>query len=148
MLYLLTFLWSIPSPIVWVMNAEAWTIIQASKGADPLLLATFATLGQTVCFVSLFYGGEWVLRRLPRLRAKLEKFDVEKYRSWSYLALGLASVAGVPPLVLMALLAKTLHYRFPVFLFFTVVGRFARFLVLAFAPDTFRAMFGAVTGGV
>ena len=144
MLYVMTFFWCLPSPLVWIMNAEVWVIGHSLKGIDfPWLMALIAVAGQTCCFVFLFFFGEVVLRRIPKLRARIERFDVARYRSWSYAALGLGSILGLPPHVLLAMLAKTLHYRFLPFLWITIVGRVARFMVLAYAPSSFAQLFGA-----
>lgn len=147
MTYVMTFFWCIPSPIIWVFNAEAWVVGHSVAGIEyPWLVALVAALGQACTFATLYLGGEVILRRLPSLRARIERFDVERFRTWSFLALVVASVVGLPPLVLLALLAKTLHYRFPLFLAVALAGRVVRFMVLALAPDTFRSLFGLTTG--
>jgi membrane protein YqaA with SNARE-associated domain len=147
MLYALTFLWCLPSPIIWLFNAEAWVVGHAATGAEfPVLLAICATASQVTTFTFLYRGGDAVLARLPRLRAKLERFDIGRYRSAGYSILAAASLLGFPPLVLLSLVARTLHYRFAVFLAVCLTGRLARFLVLALAPETFRQIFGATTG--
>lgn len=147
MIYLLTFLWCLPSPIVWILNAEAWVVGHAASGVEyPIALAICAAAAQVVTFTTLFLGGELVLRKLPRLRGRLEKFDIERYRGAGYLILGAAAILGFPPLVLLALVARTLHYRFSIFLAVCLAGRVGRFAVLALAPDTFRQIFGATSG--
>lgn len=147
MIYVLTFLWCLPSPIVWLLNAEAWVVGHSIRGVDlPVLLAAAAALSQVTTFCLLYRGGDAILAYLPRLRARLEKFDVARYRGAGYAVLALASVLGFPPLVLLALVARTLHYRFAPFVVICLAGRLVRFLVLALAPDTFRQIFGATTG--
>ncbi len=146
MFYLLTFLWCLPSPILWFFNAEAWVVGNAAAGRDPIALAIVATASQLVTFCVLFRGGDALLERLPRVRARIEKLDLPRYRKAGYALLGAGAILGVPPLVLLSLVARTLHYRFAWFFAIAVVGRLGRFAVLAFAPDTFRALFGAATG--
>ena len=147
MIYLLTFLWCLPSPILWIFNAEAWIVGHAAVGVDfPLVLALMATISQSVTFSLLFWGGDALLRRFPRIRARVERIDVSRYRGAGYGALGVAAVVGLPPLTLLALVARTFNYRFAFFLSFCLVGRLGRFGILALAPDTFRQIFGATTG--
>lgn len=143
MLYLQTFFWCIPSPLLWVMNAELWVIYHALKGAElPWLLALMAAGAQTCTFVFLFFAGDWVTRKIPRLRAKLDRFDVERYRAWSYTAFSFGAVTGAPPHVLLAILARSLHARFVPFFTITAAGRVVRFFVLAYAPETLAGWFG------
>jgi membrane protein YqaA with SNARE-associated domain len=143
-IYLYTFFWCLPSPLLWVVNAEAWVVGHALSGVDfPIGLAMSAAISQTLTFSFLFFFGNVVLDRFPRLRARIEKVDVERHRASGYLLLGLAAILGFPPLVLLAVLGRPLHYRFPIFVAVCVVGRIARFTVLAMAPDTFRSIFGA-----
>src|SRR5437763_8897546 len=132
MIYVLTVLWCIPSPVLWFLNAEAWVIGHAAAGVEfPLVLATCAAAGQVATFSALYFGGDAILKRVPRLRAKLERFDVERYRAAGYPILVAAAVIGLPPLVLLAVVARTLHYRFVPFLVLCVSGRVLRFAVLA-----------------
>jgi membrane protein YqaA with SNARE-associated domain len=147
MTYLLTFLWCLPSPILWIFSAEAWVVGHAAVGVDfPLVLALAATVSQSVTFSLLFWGGDAVLRRFPRLRAYVERVDVSRYRGAGYSALGVAAVIGLPPLTLLALVARAFNYRFGFFLALCLVGRLGRFGALALAPDTFRQIFGASPG--
>ena len=66
MLYVVTFFWCLPSPIIWLFNAEAWIVGHALNGVElPLLMAGIATLSQSCTFLFLYLGGEVILRRLP-----------------------------------------------------------------------------------
>jgi membrane protein YqaA with SNARE-associated domain len=147
MIYALTLLWCLPSPVIWLFNAEAWVVGWAVKGVDfPFVLALCAAISQVVTFTGFFFFGEVILRRLPRVSARLQKLDAARYRGAGYTVLGLASLLGLPPLVLLALIARTLRYRFAIFLALCFAGRLGRFVILAYAPDTFRSLFGATTG--
>jgi membrane protein YqaA with SNARE-associated domain len=147
MIYLLTFLWCLPSPILWFFNAEAWVVGHAAAGVDsPLALAVLATLSQSLTFSFLYCGGDLVLRRFPKIRRKVERFDVSRYQAAGYSTLGAAAFLGLPPLVLLSLLARTFRYRFVPFLTLCLLGRLGRFGALALAPETFRQIFGAYGG--
>jgi membrane protein YqaA with SNARE-associated domain len=147
MVYALTLLWCLPSPIIWLFNAEAWVVGWAAKGvAFPFGLALCAAISQVLTFCALFIFGEAIVRRLPRVEAKLKKLDVGRYRAAGYSVLGIASFIGLPPVAILAVVARTLHYRFAIFVILCFVGRVGRFAILAYAPDTFRSLFGATTG--
>jgi membrane protein YqaA with SNARE-associated domain len=143
-IYLYTFFWCLPSPLLWVFNAEAWVVGQAIRGVEfPFGLALAATVSQALTFSFLYYAGDLILARFPRIQARVEKLDVERHRSAGYTVLSAAAVLGFPPLVLLSLLSRSLHYRFPIFVAVCLAGRLSRFSVLAMAPDTFRSLFGA-----
>ena len=142
MLYLTTILWCIPSPLILVINAEAWVLGQAALNeVNPTLLGLAAAAGQVIGYTLCFFGGEAVLRRLPKLHDKVAAFDVDKHRGAAYGALFVGSVVGMPPAVVLTLVGRALHYRFLPYFVVCAAGRIIRFETLAWMPDLLGPLF-------
>lgn len=146
MIYLFTFLWAIPSVPLWFMNQEAWVVVQALRGADPILLSITSALGQFVGFTILFFFGDRIIGKVKKIKAKIDKVDMEKYRRSSYLLLILGAITGIPSFTILSLLAGTLKFKFLPYGLICISGRILRFMVLAFAPETFQSAFGCGGG--
>lgn len=144
MLYLYTFLVALPSILFWWISIEAWLIAQSIRGAgDPLLLTLAATLGQMVTVTLLFFVGGKVLLRWKKFSQKVERFDVERFRTSGVLVCSMAAVVGVPPLSILSVVAGTLRFSFPLFVGIGIAGRIARFAALTYLPDAFKDIFAA-----
>ncbi len=143
MIYLLSFLIGIPSPVFFFFfNAEAWTISTVLlTDAKPLGIAVCVASGQLVGYNICYFKGPWLLERLPGLAKRLETMDIKKYRNISYGALFMGALVSFPPTLFFTLLRKRFHYHYGLWLTILFVCRMARFCLLALLPQTFASYF-------
>ena len=147
MFYLIVFLLTIPSPIFFILNAEALSVLVGLVGSRPWPLAVLAvTAGQCVLFSGLYLGGdkltrrfEWLNRRVSEIAKDPERMD--RYRGATEKFLILAGLFGLPPLVAMSALSPALGVRFRVFFAIAFSTRFLRFALLAGLPHAFADWF-------
>ncbi|MBO9523336.1 MAG: hypothetical protein J7518_17540 [Nocardioidaceae bacterium] len=134
-----TFLFSVASALIPILNVEAYLAIVAAKldGLDPWLLASIGAAGQAVGKVLWYYAGYHSLK----MRWMQKKMDTEKwqaaYDKWhariggkpvlAGLITFASSVTGVPPLAVIAVIAGALRMNFVIFLVTVVAGRTLRF---------------------
>ena len=143
MTYFLTFLWAIPSVPLWFMNIEAWVVIHALKGGiEPIGLALAAAAGQLVSFLLLYVFGHRILTKWRKLKEKVDRFDVGKFRTSGTFMLVTGASVGFPPHTVLSILAGSLKYNLIAFGCISAVGRVLRFFFLAYSPDVFRDIFG------
>jgi membrane protein YqaA with SNARE-associated domain len=134
-----TFLFSVASALIPVLNVEAYLAVVAAKAAEfsDWELALVAGLGQTAGKVVWYYVGlnslklRWIQRKMAT-----QKW-ADSYERWHRrihgrpVVAGLitftSSVTGFPPLAVIAVLAGTLRMSFPVFLATVLAGRTIRF---------------------
>jgi membrane protein YqaA with SNARE-associated domain len=138
-LFLVTYLVSLVSGFVPVINCEAYLVsvsaISPTTFALPVTLAAVA--GQMTAKVVLYLSGRGVMRLpLGRYRAKLEaahaRFDRRRGRSGVFLFASAAT--GFPPFYVVAVLAGMLRLGFMGFLIAGSLGRFVRFGLVVIAP--------------
>lgn len=134
-----TFLFSVASALVPVLNVEAYLAVVAARAAElsAWQLAFVAGLGQSAGKVIWYYVGLNALR-LRSIQRKMEtpKWS-ESYARWHRRIHGRPVVAGLvtfvsafsgfPPLAVIAVLAGSLRMQFAVFLVTVLVGRTLRF---------------------
>lgn len=145
MLYLTTVAWCILSPYAFVINAEAWVVVHATRGqADPLLLGLCAALGQTLGYTSVYFFAARIVRRWRRLRERVDAFDARRFTASAMLTLIGGSTISAPPYVVVAASAGLVKYSLPRFVLVTLLGRSLRFVLLAHFPfllDKLSAIF-------
>ena len=129
------FLVGLISGVFPLMNAELVVIATATVVADVptmLGLGALAALGQSLTFCALFQLGHGAahLRWLARPVAKA-KARVAGWRRRRLAVLGASALLGLPPHLLVSLVAGALEIRFPTFVAVTVAARTTRFLVVA-----------------
>jgi membrane protein YqaA with SNARE-associated domain len=138
-LILSTFAFSFASALIPVLNIEVYlgavgtrTSIAEALGLS-LVAAAGATLGKIVWYVVArrSVDSAWVQRRLdrPKVRETYDRWE-ERVRGRPWYAAGVlfaAASIGIPPLLVMAVLAGSLHMRFWVFVLSCFVGRALRF---------------------
>jgi membrane protein YqaA with SNARE-associated domain len=139
-----TFLFSIASALIPILNVEAYLAAVALKAHNlsDWQLAAVGGAGQGVGKVLWYLAGTQSLR-IRRIRQKMEteKWQVS-YLKWHERIVGrpvlaggisfTSAVTGFPPLAVIAVLAGTLRMNFTIFIVTVVVGRTIRFwLVLA-----------------
>ena len=139
------------SALVPVINAEAYVITsQVSALAGPIPIAVGVGVGQTIGKLLLFLGVRrgkdfpFVRHRRERVRAAQVGPIRERLRvalaqllalvgqkRWGLPIVLIAAVIGVPPLYAVALLAGATQMRTPWFAITVLVGRVARFVLVA-----------------
>ena len=135
MLYLWTLLWCIPSPYLFIINAEGWVVFHAiNSELNPWLLGITAALGQTVGYIIAYLFAEKLMRRWERLRKRVDGFDVNRFDRSAVLTLIGASTISVPPFIVTAAVAGLVKYNLPRFIVISILGRILRFCLLAYFP--------------
>jgi membrane protein YqaA with SNARE-associated domain len=139
-----TFLFSIASALIPILNVEAYLAAVAIKAHDlsDWELAAVGGGGQAVGKIVWYFAGIHSLKvRWIRNKMETEKWQVS-YARWHERIVGrpllagaisfTSAVTGFPPLAVIAVLAGSLRMNFAVFLGTVLVGRTIRFwLVLA-----------------
>lgn len=139
-----TFLFSVASALVPILNVEAYLAAVAIKAQNlsNWELAAVGGVGQGVGKVIWYLAGIHSLKlRWIRQKMETEKWQLS-YARWHERIVGrpvlagaiclASSVTGFPPLAVIAVLAGTLRMNFPIFVVTVVAGRTIRFwLVLA-----------------
>lgn len=139
MVYLLSFLIGIPSPVLFFFfNAEVWTVTAVlTTDAHPLLIAACVAGGQMVGYHAVFFKGPWLLDRLPFLRRRMEKLDASRYERLGYLGILTGGILNFPPAIGLTFLRVPLRFRYVVWLPLVLISRFGRFAIIASLPDFF-----------
>ncbi len=139
-----TFLFSIASALIPILNVEAYLAAVALKAHNlsDWQLAAVGGAGQGVGKILWYLAGTQSLRiRWIRQKMATEKWQLS-YARWHERIVGrpvlagaisfTSAVTGFPPLAVIAVLAGTLRMNFPIFIVTVVAGRTIRFwLVLA-----------------
>lgn len=137
-----TFLFSVASALVPVLNVEIYLAALPNVEERAFEFAVVAGTGQTIGKILWFYAGihsmkvSWLKRKM-----ETEKWQAS-YQKWHQRIVGrpvlagtitfVSAFSGFPPLAIIAVLAGSLRMNLPVFIGTTLVGRILRFwLVLA-----------------
>lgn len=149
-----TLLVAFASALVPVIPIEPYLVgLVATTDNSPVVLGVAAGIGQTCGKVLLFLGArgvfesEWVRSRLNRRLGKAEENPDKPRRAWVEKLLHLlnqptltlpivllSASVGIPPLLLVAVLVARTSMSVTTFAAVCVVGRTARFIVVALAP--------------
>lgn len=132
-----TFLFSIASALIPVLNLEIYLSALPESRDRALALAAVAGAGQTVGKIIWYYAGinsmklSWLKRKM-----ETEKWRVA-YDRWHVRIVGrpvvagticfTSAVSGFPPLAVISVLMGSLGMRFSVFVSTVLVGRIIRF---------------------
>jgi membrane protein YqaA with SNARE-associated domain len=139
-----TFLFSVASALIPILNVEAYLAAVAVKANNlsDWELAAVGGAGQSVGKILWYFAGIHSLKvRWIRQKMETEKWQLS-YARWHERIVGrpvfagtisfASAVTGFPPLAVIAVLAGTLRMNFTIFLVTVFVGRTIRFwLVLA-----------------
>lgn len=145
LLYLKVFLTFIVSGVFWVVNAELFAAAAGVSGDERFngwLLALALGSAQTVCFVLVYYFGNTLMRWSTRLRCKVQNFDMERFENCTAITLVLGSIFGLPPLVVLAIIAGTVKYSIRRYILIVFSCRCLRFAILYFFAQTIIDFFG------
>ncbi len=139
-IYVAMFLFAMLSGVFPLANSEAALI--ALGAASPygwpklIILAVVVALGQNVTHAIVFQSARGLANAGAKRRAKLEA-QIAKARElgarWEkseLLLIALGATIGIPPQILIALLAGVIGIRFRTFVAIDVVGRIARFVTI------------------
>jgi len=135
--YVLIAILVIPSPVLMMINSEAIAVALGLQGANPLVIALTLAVGQTTGFCLIYLSGEWVTERSPRLKRRLESFDLERVEARAPLWISVASLFGLPPLNVSCLALSALKVKLTPLIPLIFAGRFVRYLVVASIPAYF-----------
>lgn len=139
-IYAAMFLFAILSGVFPLANSEAALIAlgAASTYEWPKLvvLAVVVALGQSVTHALIFQSARGLTKvgakRRPKLEARIAKARElgARWQTSELLLITLGATIGIPPQVLVALLAGVIGIRFRTFVAIDVAGRIARFTTI------------------
>jgi len=139
-IYVAMFLFAILSGVFPLASSEAALVAlgAASSYGWPKLvvLAVIVALGQSVTHAIVYQSGRGLAKasakRRPKLEARIAKAREigARWEKSELLLIALGATVGVPPQVLIALLAGMLGIRFRIFVAIDVAGRIARFTAI------------------
>lgn len=146
-IYFAMFLFAILSGVFPLANSEAALIAlgAASSYGWPKLvtLAVIVALGQAVTHAMVFQSARGLAtvgaKRRPKLDARIAKARElgARWEKSEKLLMMLGATVGVPPQVLVALLAGVIGVRFRTFVLIDVVGRILRFTTIVLVAHLF-----------
>ncbi|WP_020015272.1 hypothetical protein [Promicromonospora sukumoe] len=146
MLLVSTFLYSAGAAVAAFMALEAYLAVAAADQTYPsVVLAAVAAVGQVTGKLLWYWAGAGTTR-LPWLRSKLESPRIEaamtRWRGrtegrpvYTGLVLLASAFAGLPPFMVMSVVAGVLRVRMWLFVGTGLVGRFLRFWIVLEAAD-------------
>jgi membrane protein YqaA with SNARE-associated domain len=146
MLLLSTFFYSAGAAVAAFLALEAYLVVAATSDAYPsVVLAAVAAAGQIAGKLLWYWAGAGTTR-LPWLRRKLESpkaaAAMTRWRDRTdgrpvYMGLVLlaSAFAGLPPFMVMSVVAGVLRVRLWLFIGTGLVGRFCRFWIVLEAAD-------------
>lgn len=130
-----------------VVNIETYVVVMAAAFREHgdlrqlLVLAAAATIGQMAGKYVWYEAGRnsarwpWLQRKLerPAIAARLEKWTTwaDHHRKVAGLVLFASACTGLPPFLIMSIVAGRLKFSRVVFIATGVIGRFLRFLIAA-----------------
>ena len=146
MLLVSTFFYSAGAAVAAFMALEAYLAVAAADQTYPsVVLAAVAAVGQVAGKLLWYWAGAGTTR-LPWLRSKLESPRIEaamtRWRGrtegrpvYTGLVLLTSAFAGLPPFMVMSVVAGVLRVRMWLFVSTGLVGRFLRFWIVLEAAD-------------
>lgn len=146
MTYLLTFAVAFVSAWVPFIPIEAYLLALLSRtSVTPGWMAIAAAAGQTTGKALIFLSARGIVRseRILRWRAKREHRNAARWGSWVTTKMDgkgglpvvfLSAVVGMPPLLLLTVIAGGSRMSLTGFIAVTAVGRWIRFFLVLAAP--------------
>jgi hypothetical protein len=144
LIYFLTFLWALPSGLIWLVNAEAMVVFQMTREPDaaPWLIALATVSGQFIGYAALYHFASKVLTRFESVRNAASKVQIKQpgWGSWAMFTTG--GLMGVPPLLaLFALYGSKRVGPLPMLMACAMPTRFVWYCGWAYAADFMRDNF-------
>ncbi len=147
-IYVAMFLFAILSGVFPLANSEAAMIAlgAASSFSVPklIILAVVTALGQSVTHVSLYLSARGLAKagakRRPKLEARIAKARElgARWQKSELLLIALGATVGIPPQVIIALLAGVIGIRLRTFVSIDIAGRIARFVTIVLVANLVR----------
>jgi membrane protein DedA with SNARE-associated domain len=139
-IYLALFVIAILSGVFPLANTEA-ALIAIGAGSSYgwpklVLLAVIVALGQSIMHSSLYFSARGLAtagaKRRPRLEKKLAKAHelAARWQKSELLLMALGATIGLPPQILVALVAGVIGIRYRTFAAIDISGRIARFTTI------------------
>ena len=146
-IYIALFLFAILSGVFPLANSEA-ALIALGAGSSYgwpklVLLAAIVAAGQSVTHALVFQSARGVAKagskRSHKLEARIAKARelAARWEKSELLLIALGATVGIPPQVLVAIVAGMVGIRFPVFVAIDVPGRIARFVTIVLVAHQF-----------
>jgi len=139
-IYVAMFLFAMLSGVFPLANSEAALIAfgaESSYGWPKLVaLAVVVALGQNVTHALMYQSAKGLAKAGAKRRAKLEarlakaRALGERWQKSELLMITLGATVGIPPQLLVAMLAGVIGIRFRTFIAIDVPGRIARFVTI------------------
>lgn len=151
-----TFLYSIASALIPVLNAEIPLAGLSFGGPHAFGIAVAAASGQTIGKIIWYFAGIHSMK-IPWLAKKIEtpKWQAS-YQKWHTRIVGrpvvaggfmfTSAVTGFPPLAVMAVLAGSLRMNLPIFIGTVLVGRTIRFWAVIEGASVLKDVLGPLLG--
>jgi membrane protein YqaA with SNARE-associated domain len=151
-----TFLYSIASALIPVLNAEIPLAGLSFGGPHALAIAIAAAAGQTVGKIIWYFTGIHSMK-IPWLARKMETEKWKaSYEKWNGRIAGrpvtagtftfVSAVTGFPPLAIISVLAGSLRMNLPVFVVTVLVGRTIRFWAVIEGASVLKDYLGPLVG--
>lgn len=143
-----TFLFSVASALIPVLNVEIYLAAIPNSHSRALELAVYAGAGQTLGKIIWYYAGMHSMR-VSWLKRKMETEKWQaSYATWHGRIVGrpvfaggitfASAVSGFPPLAIVAVLAGSLRMNIGIFISTVLVGRIIRFWLVLAGADIVR----------
>jgi len=147
-IYVAMFLFAILSGVFPLANSEAAMIAfgAASSYSVPklIVLAVITALGQSVTHASVYLSGRGLAKAGSKSRPKLEARIAKarelgaRWEKSELTMIALGATVGIPPQVLVALLAGVIGIRMRTFVSIDIAGRIARFVTIVLVAHLAR----------
>lgn len=146
-IYVAMFLFAVLSGVFPLANSEA-ALIALGAGSTYewpklVVLAVIVALGQSTTHALLFQSARGLAKagakRRPKLEARIAQARAlgAKWEKSELLLITLGATIGIPPQVLVALLAGVIGIRFRTFILIDVAGRIVRFVTIVLIAHLF-----------
>jgi membrane protein YqaA with SNARE-associated domain len=146
-IYVAMFLFAMLSGVFPLANSEA-ALIALGAGSTYewpklVVLAVIVALGQSATHAMVYQSARGLskagAKKRPKLEARIAKARAlgERWQKSELLLIALGATVGVPPQVLVAMLAGIIGIRFRTFVAIDVAGRIARFATIVLVAHLF-----------
>lgn len=146
-IYVAMFLFAMLSGVFPLASSEAALIAFGATNTYDwpklVVLAVIVALGQSVTHALVFESARGLskvgARSRPKMEAKIAKARAlgERWKKSELLLIALGATVGVPPQVLIAMLAGVIGIRLRTFVAIDVPGRIARFVTIVLVANLF-----------
>lgn len=119
-----------------IFNTEVTFYIMVNKGGNLILLSAAAAIGSSAAYCVFYWMGLKARGISGRLREKVEKIDINKFKKSSIAVTGSSFILSLPPSTPLAVVAGMLKYHFPKFIALVLVFRMIKYTLIAYFYDS------------